>query len=281
MLFLSYECLFLWENVSKWSYSGFWPEALSVSRLQPLFVAIGKGNTKSRFQTSLCIPCVKMHSEKYLFQIQMHQNRWSLDNFAPCVHISITRLFHIHKSKGSYIMQMAIRRNAVSSQRTHRVTTPWGPPSIAKRKKGGFCLGMHICSIYGPSASFIIPNWHIFLDLFLLLQRSIQGLFSQWGSKVLGRFVIPSLATVRLIHPSTWRGNICSSADHLTLLFNPSLWPLATDFFSCLHIRQVRLSPLTPNQKRPIAGGFKTVKRWVLFLFLFSLFSFFPFSSCY
>lgn len=121
MLFLSYECLFLWENVSKWSYSGFWPEAFSVSRLQPLFVAIGKGNTKSRLQASLCIPCVKMHSEKYLFQIQMHQNRWSLDNFPPCVHISITRLFHIHKSKGSYIMQMEIRRNGVSSQRTHHV----------------------------------------------------------------------------------------------------------------------------------------------------------------
>lgn len=171
------------------------------------------------------------------------------------------------------------KKRSIKSENPSCVTTPWGPLSIAKRKKGGCCLGMHICSIYGPSASFIIPNWHIFLDLFLLLQRSIQGLFSQRGSKALGRFVILSLATVRLIHPSTWRRDICSSADHLTLLFTPSLWPLATDFFSCFHIRQVRLSPLTPNQKYPIAGGFKTVKRWGLVLFLLFLFSFFLLSS--
>lgn len=231
MLFLSYECLVLWENVSKWSYSGFCPEAFSVCRLQPLLVAIEKGNAKSKFQISLCIPFVKMHSEKYLFWIRMHQNRWSMDNFLPCAHVSITRLFHIHKSKGSYIMQMANKKKcSIKSENPSCVTTPWGPLSIAKRKKGGCCLGMHICSIYGPSASFIIPNWHIFLDLFLLLQRSIQRLFSQWGSKALGRFVILSLATVRLIHPSTWRGDICSSADHLSVFFKPSLWPLATDF---------------------------------------------------
>lgn len=176
------------ECFCKWSYSGCCPEAFSVFRLQPLLVAIEKGNTKLKIRVSLCISFAKTHSEKYPFRIWMHQNRWNLDNFPPCVHISITRLFHIHKSEGSYIMQTAIRRNAVSSLRTC-VTTPWGPLSIAKRKKGGCCLGMHICSVYGPSASFIIPNWHIFLDLFLLLQRSIQRLFSQWGSKALGFFL--------------------------------------------------------------------------------------------
>lgn len=190
-----------------------------------------KRKCKIKIQISLCIPFVKMHSEKYLFWIRMHQNRWSVDSFLPYAHVSITRLFPIHKSKGSYIMQMPNKKKcSIKSENPSCVTTPWGPLSIAKRKKGGCCLGMHICSIYGPSASFIIPNWHIFLDLFLLLQRSIQRLFSQWGSKALGRFVILSLATVRLIHPSAWRGDICSSADHLSLFFKPSLWPLATDF---------------------------------------------------
>lgn len=169
-----------------------------------------------------------MHSEKHQFWIRMHRNRWSVDNFPPRVHISITRLFPIHKSKGSYITRMAIRSQyqvwePIMCNNTSRATVNcW-------KKKGGCCLGMHICSIYGPSASFIIPNWHIFLALFLLLQRSIQRLFSQWGSKALGRFVILRLATVRLIHLSSWRGDICSSADRLSLFFNPSLWPLATD----------------------------------------------------
>lgn len=109
------------ECFCKWSYSGCCPEAFSVFRLQSLLVAIEKGNTKLKIRVSLCISFAKTHSEKYPFRIWMHQNRWNLDNFPPCVHISITRLFHIHKSEGSYIMQTAIRRNAVSSLRTHCV----------------------------------------------------------------------------------------------------------------------------------------------------------------
>lgn len=151
----------------------------------------------------------------------MNQNRWSVNNFPPHVHISIPRLFHTQKQRVIYYADVNKKKCSIKSENPSCVTTPWGPLSIAERKKGGCCLGMHICSIYGPSASFISPNWHIFLDLFLLLQRSIQRLFSRWGSKSLGRFVILSLATVRLILPSTCRGDICSSADHLRLLFQP------------------------------------------------------------
>lgn len=83
-----------------------------------------------------------------------------------------------------------------------------------------------------------------------------------------------SLATVKLIHPSTWRGDICSSADHLSLFFNPSLWQQFC--VSCLCIRQVRLSPLNPDS--PIASGFKTAKRDV-FGFCFFFFPSFSFLS--
>lgn len=92
------------------------------------------------------------------------------------------------KAKGHILCNGNKKKWSIKSDNPSCVTTPWGPLSIARRKKGGCCLGMHICSVYGPSASFIIPNWHIFLDLFLLLQRSIQRLFSQWGSKALGFF---------------------------------------------------------------------------------------------
>lgn len=267
MLFLSYECLLQWENVSKWNCLDFSPEAFSLSRLWPPLVAIEKGNAKSKFQVWLCIQFGKcVHKNIYL------ESEWTkTDGVWIISHHAFTFLSQdcfIHKSKGSYIMQMLIRKKcSIKSKNPSCVTTPWGPLSIAERKKGGCCLGMHICSIYGPSASFISPNWHIFLDLFLLLQRSIQRLFSRWGSKSLCRFVILSLATVRLIHPSTCRGDICSSADHLRLFFSTlrhSLWRQIC--VSCLRVRQVRLSPLNPEKRCPIARGFKTVKRDMFFL---------------
>lgn len=166
------------------------------------------------------------HLEKCIHKNIYLESEWTITDgvwiISPHMFTFLSQDCFIHKSKGSYIMQMLIRKKcSIKSENPSYVTTPWGPLSIAERKKGGCCLGMHICSIYGPSASFISPNWHIFLDLFLLLQRSIQRLFSRWGSKSLGRFVILSLATVRLIHPSTCRGDICSSADHLRLLFQP------------------------------------------------------------